>query len=134
MTAVASYQLLATVQGDYLVHIAHWKALHIIKVDVIEKGESCKSGWETPIWSPSDRTALQTIGRFPGSLPWCECGPDGFVYTYLKYQYKCDCGPTGSKENGGTTYVSTKWGTGYCSANALAAGCSDQTLDVQVAV
>merc|ERR1719283_463426 len=75
--------------------IQQWESRPLIDVEIISESEQCQPGWETPIWSPYDRNALQTIGRFPGSLPWCECGPDGFVYTYLKYQYKCDCGPTG---------------------------------------
>lgn len=107
--------------------IQHWESLPLIDVDIIDKSESCKDGWETPIWSPYDRNALQTIGQFPGSLPWCECGKKpGFQRQ--REDTRCDCGP-GKKTHGdeGTTYYTTYWGSGFCSEEQRRAECVDDT-------
>ena len=102
VTALNSYNYLSEIQGDYQDTITHWESLPLIDVKVVNPSENCPINYESGIVSNS-RTALQTIGQFPGSLWWCDCALNGFQWTYTYYQYRCYCG-NGKTDNNGTTY------------------------------
>jgi len=122
VTAQNSYSVLQEIQGDYTVHITHWESLPIIDIQVVGPADACPSGYDEPAVS-NDRNALQTIGEFPGSTGWCECGDNGFVWTYTFWQYWCDCGS--GKQFNGTWYYTSSPGSGRCSEKADDAGCVD---------
>ena len=149
-SANKAYSLLKKVKGDYEIHIdvcfkrinlcviwtkckqkhhpiQHWESLPIINVHIVSEQESCPSDSETPIWAPSDRNALHTIGRFPGSLNWCECGAGpGFLHTFTYTQYQCVCG-TGCIIKDDKSYCSNSMGDGACYPDQQSAGCRTNT-------
>eukprot|EP00948_MAST-09A_sp_MAST-9A-sp1_P001057 g1057.t1 len=95
---VSSYGILAQTVESFEAVVRNWDAKPLLDVQFVSAGSNCPTGYEPGVVSPDstgkvDRTAKvpETVGQFPGSEDYCECGDKGFYWRYAYYKYSCDC-------------------------------------------
>ena len=147
-----SYSIMANTVGQFKSVISNWNGVPLDDVKVISSGSTCPAGYSEGVVS-DDRTAKvpQTVGQFPGSYDWCECGSNGFEWRFQYREYSCDCSsckktssnskrcPSSSsgrctdrrctEKKGALKWKTELWKTkkGACSTNATKAGCKTDT-------